>query len=601
MSGTATSVSRLIQLAAGVAALAFLPARGVFAQGSGAGCVKKTMGALTLNIPSVEVTPEFRLNGQAFPGTEGGVAVFTLWASRPSALFDGPQLSLGRSDEPPSPVRVVPGTYDVYYSWTSGSEIPRTELTRLMRGVVIRQDRALRVNVPMVIVGGEKRHNGQPFETWGAADLRLRSVGRPGVVPLGGTTPAAFSVRLIPGAYAFEYDWQEGANLPRNRHAVLRKLSLVKPQDGLVLNVSSVEQDFQFLHNGGAFAASAYERGDIVLTRGEQEEVLAGSSHEGEATLRLVPGAYDVRWRHAAGAGVPRNTDGLVRRGLLVNGVPRIIDVPSVEVSGDYLVGGAPTPSSAYESASIRLVVPGTSDDTVLGQTHYGSFLHRLLPAVYDVVYEHQTGGSTLPSNPRATILRGWRVAAQPHRNIDIPVGRYAGSFFWNGEPVEGGSAYFSADVWLIPTKPGDEPVLLGRTQYGVFSRLLLPGAYRAAYAKDTPAGLLPWNDLTRFGPGVQVLAGADPGQTEESVDIPSRPMELSYAHNGAALPMGGAQNVRVVFQRGPDYMRWLPSEYGPAEYEALGGRFDLYYQFLGGAGLPRNAFMPFACWDLQP
>ena len=109
---------------------------------------------------SVAVQPRFRLNGKAFPGPEAGAAVFTLWASEANEHFDGPQLVLGETQLPPHSVRVVPGVYDVYYSWIFGSDVPRNHLTRVLQGVSLDRDRDLTIDVPMIRVGGVKQHNG---------------------------------------------------------------------------------------------------------------------------------------------------------------------------------------------------------------------------------------------------------------------------------------------------------------------------------------------------------------------------------------------------------------------------------------------------------
>ena len=119
-------------------------------------CVRTTIGPVVVDVPSVRIRPSFRLDGKPFPGAQAGSAVITLWASEPSPLFDGPQLSLGQTDEPPKSVRVVPGVYDVYYSWESGSRIPRNKLTRILQRVSLQQDGELVVDVPMVRIAGFK-------------------------------------------------------------------------------------------------------------------------------------------------------------------------------------------------------------------------------------------------------------------------------------------------------------------------------------------------------------------------------------------------------------------------------------------------------------
>ena len=102
-------------------------------------CPRTTIGPVVVNVPSVRIRPTFRLDGKPFPGGRAGSAVITLWASEPSPLFDGPQLSLGQTDTPPKSVRVVPGVYDVYYSWEHGSGIPRNKLTRVLRRVSLQR------------------------------------------------------------------------------------------------------------------------------------------------------------------------------------------------------------------------------------------------------------------------------------------------------------------------------------------------------------------------------------------------------------------------------------------------------------------------------
>ena len=89
------------------------------------------------NVPSVRVQPVFRLNGKTFPSPRAGVGIFTLWASEPNALYSGPQLVLGHGHDQGLKVRVVPGVYDVYYSWVSGDAVPRNEWARVMRQVTL--------------------------------------------------------------------------------------------------------------------------------------------------------------------------------------------------------------------------------------------------------------------------------------------------------------------------------------------------------------------------------------------------------------------------------------------------------------------------------
>lgn len=561
-------------------------------------CQPHALGPVVADVPSVQVQPQFLLNGGPFPGPGGGSAAITLWASEPSDLFDGPQLLLGHTDEPPQSIRVVPGVYDVYYSWLSGSAIPRNHQTRVRKAVSIQSDGILRIDVPMIRVEGVKRHNGVAFADDGsAAELSLRCVGRRGDVSLGGTLPSSFVARIIPGLYTFGYDWTSGATIPRNRHATVQPLLLLTAMTNLILNVPSVAQGLSFLHNGAAFPSSVYEHGDVVLTRPEREEVLAGSSHEPPATIRLIPGTYDAHWRYVQGSSVPRNEDAPFRHGLVVSGGPLVIDVPSVEVSGDIRLNGQVPPESAYENARLSLSVPNSPDRVYLGESQHGSFSQRVVPGRYDLVYEHLAGSSMLPSNPRAILARGFWVLADAARTIDIPAGTYEGAFLLNGEAFPE-SQYESGSVYLLPLT-GEEPVILGYTTAATFTRRIIPGWYRSAYARVAGGTIVPANTLTAFGPLRRVFQGDGPAPGSDVLDVPAASLTVSYEHNGHPLPEGGPENARLHLQRGPNYLQLVDSAHGPTARVAMEGRFDLFYQHLGGPDLPQNAFMRFGCWDL--
>ena len=108
--------------------------------------------------------------------------------------------------------------------------------------------------------------------------------------------------------------------------------------------------------DGAPFPASIIESGDLVLRRGDREEVVVGSSYELGSAITMIPGSYDVHWRHVAGANVPGNRDARFARGLVANGGHRVIDVPSLEVSGNYFVNGQPPPQSDIENARLSLI-----------------------------------------------------------------------------------------------------------------------------------------------------------------------------------------------------------------------------------------------------
>jgi hypothetical protein len=560
-------------------------------------CTPVRLGDVALNVPSVEIQPIFRLNGFPFPGSQAGVAVFTLWASHNRDLFNAPQLLIGQTDQSPEPFRVIPGVYDVYYSWLSGTRIPRNELTRVLTEVRLESDGDLIIDVPVITIAGRKLHNGAPFNFEGAAQLSLRGINWPGEVPLGDAQSTDFAVSIIPGTYGFEYDWQQGVNFPNNRHAQVSQHALLQSVNDLELNVPSLVQTFEFRHNGSPFPDHIGEAGNIVLRRGEREEVLLGATNESPSTIRLITGTYDAHWRHLAGANVPNNSDGVFLFNFDPSGPsPRVIDVPSVVVSGSFLLNGEPTPFSPFENARIRLVVADSEDFVNLGETQFGTYQRVVIPGSYDLIYEHLTGGAILPINPRATLTRGWRAERSRNRNVDIPFGTYTGSFRLNGELFPA-IEFERGEIYAVSLEGDRPPALLGSTVFPDFETRLVPGRYQPAYAHIAGAAIVPRNGFTTFGRVAQIRKGRD---TSALLDVQAATLTVSYQHNGTPLPLGGPENVNVFLHRDLNSLQLFNSADGPISIVAMGGRFDLFYQYIAGSGLPRNLFMQFECWDLR-
>lgn len=557
-------------------------------------CTVQTLGPAVANIPSVRVQPVFRLNGKAFPSPRAGVGVFTLWASESNALYSGPQLVLGHGHEQGVKVRVVPGVYDVYYSWVSGNLVPRNQGARVMRHVSLQSDTKLIIDVPMIRITGRKLHNRDEFNFEGVATMALRGLDGSGNVPLGEVQPPEFDRHIIPGSYDVEYSWQQGFNFPQNEHASVRTISLFNTVEDLALNVPSVIQSVEFLHNGNAFPASPYERGDLVLRRGEREEVRLGSSDEGGATIRVIPGTYDVYWQHRAGAAiVPINRDGLVRANVLANGTALIVDVPSVDVAGQFLLNGQTPPKSPFENARVSLATKG-GDAATLGETQHGAFAVRVIPGIYDVIYQHLAGAVFLPWNKGATLARGWNVGEQPSRDFDILVGVLKGAFRLNGAPFPA-SQFESGNIYAVGPD-NQEPVFLGQTDVGAFEARLLPGKYRGAYAHVAGAVIVPKNSFSTFGSTYELLPSAD---ISAVLDVRAGPLEVTYQHNGTPLSEGGLDNAVIHLARGANYLR-LPESALGGPILAMDGRFDLYYEYRAGSALPLNLFMPVGCWNLK-
>ena len=78
-----------------------------------------------------------------------------------------------------------------------------------------------------------------------------------------------------------------------------------------------------------------------------------------------------------------------------------------------------------------------------------------------------------------------------------------------------------------------------------------------------------------------------------------ARPQRELRAQRRVPMPIGGPDIYKVHLQRGVNYLQLNDSFYGPFDWRVMEGTFDLFYQYRGGPGLPKNAFMRFGCWEL--
>jgi hypothetical protein len=82
-------------------------------------------------------------------------------------------------------------------------------------------------------------------------------------------------------------------------------------------------------------------------------------------------------------------------------------------------------------------------------------------------------------------------------------------------------------------------------------------------------------------------------------LDVRAGVLAVSYQHNGAPLPEAGPASARLDLYRDGNSLMLPESSEGAVERVAMAGRFDLFYHYVSGPGLPRNVFMPFGCWNL--
>ena len=169
---------------------------------------------LDLDVTSHLVTVNVTRNGAAFPVSEYDDANLFLVGS-PSAT----DILVGNTHDGELAVRVMTGTYDLYYRHETGETVPQTDNYRILAGQAINADADLAANLVTRKARLSATLNGAPFpqNQNGLNAGRLYAASGPGerVLMLRTHEPPG-NVELIVGDYEFFYEYADGPDVPRN-------------------------------------------------------------------------------------------------------------------------------------------------------------------------------------------------------------------------------------------------------------------------------------------------------------------------------------------------------------------------------------------------
>jgi len=590
------------------ASLVLAAGENVFDDGleGGLACSAQAPPTAIINVRSAIVRPMFLHNGSPFEANPAQSGTFHLV---PRA---GEPILLGTSFEPPgSGVRVVSDVYDVEYRWRAGDRVPRNVAARVLQGVLIAGDRDLVIDVPSASLRGNLRMNGAPFPQAGvnAATLSLEGVHALGRVVLGSSNQSTYATRLIPGAYDLRYQTNGiGGPIPSNQDAMRERHDIERDTATRDFDIPAVLAQFLFRANGVPFPDNALENGVVSLRRDSGDRIELGHSRNQTRTVRLIPGEYDGYWEGLTGSSVvPANPDSRFRRGLLVTAGVSVLDVPSISISGDFLVNGETAPISETERGQVWLRDVLTSSEVQLGSTTIGSFQRRVIPARYDVVYSRQTGGNIMPANGDVVIESARDFAAQADADIDIPSTRLEYQLTLNG------ATFFDTQTenGRLTTRSGADAadIQLGQTIFlgdDGDSVLLVPGEYDVTYSQLT-GSLMPNNTRATLDPFYVVLNG---GVGTQTLDVRTGEYAFAFRNNGAPFADDPARSAAFELRHLDDVVA-IGTTRVPAPPRILIGNVrplsdgrtaTVHYTWQTGdpTEMPRNVDHPVACFVLN-
>jgi len=438
----------------------------------------------TVDIPvtAISVRFAFTLNGGSFPASEYDDAVFYLQPK----TGGGESIELGNSHSAVDPVWLMPGTYDVIYSVeTSGSQVPLNQHAVVDTIMVDSMTSGATIDVKASDLRFAATLNGGAFPAsqYEHALFYLRNTSTGDLVELGPSYELPFDRRVAYGTYDIVYAHQNGASVPSNPDAVLMSgITIDTITSDQSVDVSSVAITPQYSLNGGSFPVSEYQDGEVYLRGSTDEDVLLLSNTHvpSPAAVNIVPGDYDVIYRHETGDQVPQNANAVIQSNVALNSDQVLpVAVNSVDITGTFTLNGKSFPANVYDSARFNLVGANAEDRFRFGDSYEGSSTVRIIPGTYDVQYRHLSG-TQVPLNINKVVDSGLLLDTTKAIGVNAVARTIAPTFKLNGSPFPK-SIYHYAEFYLRdPSNAGR--IFIGYSHLDNDNTMVIKGNYDVLY-----------------------------------------------------------------------------------------------------------------------
>ncbi len=386
---------------------------------------------LDIDVPAIDVTFEFTLNGWFFPGPPG--------AGQPDEEGDfylrhdatGHEIYLGSSQAGPLSARILAGTYDVVYRhWVGTTEVPANENAVVADDVVLLTDQTYAVDVQTVEVPFSFLLNGSAWPTSvdppaGTGRVHLRNFETGDSVDYGLTRDGPASRIVIAGTYDATWTQYGGSYLvPVNDSAVVAEDLDIQTAAPRVLDVEAVTITPLPLLDGVAFPMSEDDDARILLVDARGNEVVVvPDTDRTPIDAFIIEGTYDAWYEVRSSTGVaPVNPSARIATSIsLTTDQTLPLDVPTADVALSYALDGGPIPTEPYQQrCHFTLVGEGNGNSIDLGSNAdppLGSL--RIVAGSYDVVYDWW-GGHLLPVNTDHRVVEDAALAGTSLLRVDV-------------------------------------------------------------------------------------------------------------------------------------------------------------------------------------
>lgn len=427
-----------------------------------------------------------------------------LWAVNTAT---GDRVRLADSFEGTYDVLLVPGTYDIRYEARQAQgEAPVNKDGSLGEVYVGPGSNEADLHIEVVRVTGQAFIDGAPLIAADAnGDLELRDLTTGDRFPLAGTEdPEGIDVLLLPGSYEVVYNVKEtGPGAPINVGAVVHEFSvgIDNATENVEIETALIEGSFTL--NNGDIPMSSVDDGVVLLESPTGGTATLGVTSTGSYSARVLQGSYDVFYsQETAGISMPANTHARLEPLKVTSDALENIDVRAVEIAGEVTIAGMPAPTSPYDDGRLLLRNAESGDKVLLGNTRQRSFVARVVPGLYDVVYENEFSDIQLPVNRGAVIFEGLDIQQDMDAlELDVPVTTFEGAVQIQGSNPSTDEGI--GNLFLRDVNSGDE-VFIGHTGTAEFSKPLTDGTYLVEYRGVAAEGAtlgtsLPANEKAAF------------------------------------------------------------------------------------------------------
>jgi hypothetical protein len=461
----------------------------------------------------------------------------------------------------------------------------------------------LPIDVPAVQIQGSYLVNGAPASSITSESARLRLDGMLGLgsgFPLGRSYEQSYGpLWVIPTDYQAGYGFDSSlfGTLPINDAVPIGPFVYLDGSQPFDVDVPAVGITVDVTLNGSPFGVLFSDDSELLLRHvATGDEFVLGSTLDQPLFAWVVPGTYDLVYRHISGRIHPANTHATIAAGLDLSTSQTVsLDLEAWTHQQVVRLNGVSFPASPSEYGNIALESPDRRDRVDLGPTFGPLPEVFVLADTYVLVYERINGGSHAPVNADVIVDRmvvveepaPGRVVSFDSTDIQASVVSMAPTL--NGAPFVVSPTNWAS--WSLVDADGSETPF-GDTLSQPFSATLVHGTYDVFYQWELGYNSVPGNVNARVASDIAVN-----GPTTIAFDVPMVGLTVEPLLDGSPWPQSPTEFGDLQLQGSEPGDRFaLGSTYdGPSiQRLVIAGSYDLIYDHrLGASSVPVNENEP--------